>query len=68
MFFIGNLFHLIQFDPFWIKGQEVTQLFKFPKIGKGENWKNSVGLVNTLLFFFLSPTEKRNQQNNLGIG
>ena len=34
---MGDLFHLIQFDPFWIKGQEVTQLFKFPKICKGEN-------------------------------
>ena len=34
---MGDLSHLIQFDPFWIKGQEVTQLFKIPKIGKGEN-------------------------------
>ena len=34
---MGDLSHLIQFDPFWIKGQEVTLLFKFPKICKGEN-------------------------------
>ena len=25
----GDLFDLIQFDPFWIKAQEVTQLFMF---------------------------------------
>jgi hypothetical protein len=34
---LGDLIHLIQFDTFWIKGQEVTQLFKFSWIGKGEN-------------------------------
>ena len=26
---ISDLFHWIQFDLFWIKGHEVTQLFKF---------------------------------------
>jgi hypothetical protein len=60
MCIIGDLFHWIHFDPFWIKGQEVTQLFKFSWIGKRENkniflWKNSDGLTNTFFFFFLSP-------------
>ena len=73
MCFIGNLFHLIQFDPFWIKGQEVTQLFKFPKIGKGEN--KNIYLIEKFCWIsryssllFLVPPEKKNQQNNLGIG
>ena len=33
---IGDFFHWIQFDPFWMKEQEVTQIFKFSWIGKGE--------------------------------
>ena len=31
-----DLFHLIQLDPLWIKGQEVTQLFKFHGLEKGK--------------------------------
>jgi hypothetical protein len=42
---IDDLFHWIQFDPFWIKGQEVTQLFKFLWIGKRENKKKINGKI-----------------------
>ena len=34
---VTGLFHWIQFTLFWIKGQEVTLLFKFSWIAKGEN-------------------------------
>ena len=64
-------FYWIQFDPFWIKEQEVTQRFMFSWIRKGEKrffwWKYSDGSDQYFFCSFSFPPKKKKQQNIHGV-